>query len=119
MIITSQPSAACLIVSHVASLHATWSRAALQAFLALLPADVAVALPPDVRAAIAAGNFARAVTALHAHLGLDEQARVPARLGAAVLQSPLRAYHAHLTAHSGHRRVGALERRIEGRWLSL
>jgi hypothetical protein len=59
------------------------ARAALQAFLPLLPADVA--LPPDVRAAIAAGNFARAVTALHAHLGLDEQARVTARLGAAVV----------------------------------
>ena len=44
-----------------------------------------MALPPDVREAIAAGNFARAVTALHAHLGLDEQARAPARLGAAVV----------------------------------
>jgi hypothetical protein len=46
----------------------------LQALLALLPADISSALPPDVRAAIAAGNLVGAMTALHAHLGLDEQA---------------------------------------------
>ena len=53
--------------------------AARQALLVLLPADVTAALPPHVREAIAAGDFARAVTALHTHLGLDEQARVTAR----------------------------------------
>ncbi len=83
-------------MSQVASLRATRpcspatsarSRAALQPFLALLPEDVAVALPPDVREDVAAGNFARAVTALHAHLGLAEQARVMARLVAAVLRA--------------------------------
>ena len=46
-----------------------------------------MALPPDVREDVAAGNFARAVTALHAHLGLDEQARVTAGFVAAVVSA--------------------------------
>ena len=69
-------------LSHAArSLRCTagLARAARQALLVLLPADVTAALPPHVREAIAAGGFARAGDRCTRISGIDEQARVTAR----------------------------------------